>query len=73
MKNKFSDFFRDDKGNFSAMRLMFIVISLIVFSVWAGISIAANQLVPIPEGILWFLCALFGVKVAQKQIENKGE
>lgn len=67
---KFSQFFQDDTGALSAMRLMFIVWGLGVFVTWTVLSIIAKQMQPIPSGVIEILGMCIGGKVIQAFSEN---
>jgi hypothetical protein len=50
-----SQFFKDDTGQLSSMRLVFLVWGLGLFVVWAIISIITKQMFPVPESCIEIL------------------
>lgn len=67
---KLAQFFQDDTGALSAMRLMFIIWGLGVFVTWTVLSIIAKQMQPIPAGVVEILGMCIGGKVIQAFSEN---
>ena len=50
-----SQFFKDDTGQLSSMRLVFLVWSLGLFVVWAIISLITKQMYAVPESCIEIL------------------
>jgi hypothetical protein len=70
MKTRLSQFFQDDTGALSAMRLMFITWGLGVLILWTILSVMARQMLPIPAGVVEILGMCVGGKVIQAFSEN---
>jgi len=64
------DFFKDDTGMFSAMRLVFILWSIGVLSSWITLSIIKRQLLDIPVGVIYVMGLCVTGKVAQSVSDN---
>jgi hypothetical protein len=66
------DFFKDDKGSLSAMRLLFISWGLGTLMVWIVLSIHSMSMVSVPWTITSFISSLVVGKVVQSYTENIG-
>lgn len=69
--NRLLQFFQDDTGALSAMRLLFIVWGIGTFIVWTSLCIKTGTMVAMDIKILGFLVSLVGGKVVQNFTENK--
>src|SRR5439155_9954120 len=68
---RLQQFVEDKKeGQFSAMRLAFLLWAVGVFAVWAYASISAGELRGIPESVVTILGLLAGGKVVQRYGER---
>ncbi len=71
MKNtKLSQFFKDETGQYSALRLAFLFIIFSVLSVWIWSCLQAGKMVPIETSVLYLVGAAFTGKVGQSFSEN---
>ena len=68
---KLSQFFQDDTGALSALRLLFIGWGITVLIVWTILSLKTLTLIPIPPTVLTFLGSLMGTKLVQNWTENQ--
>jgi hypothetical protein len=66
---KFSEFFQDGEGQFSATRLGFLLWVIGVLVVWAVESISTRTLQSIPDSVT----TIIGVLMAGKVVQNFGE
>jgi hypothetical protein len=66
-----SQFLAGLSGKASSMRLVMLVWSIGVFVVWAFISVKSNQMVVIPDNILYALSVVIGGKVFQRFKEGQ--
>lgn len=69
MKNKLSEFFKDDTGVLSATRLSFLVWSLGVFIVWAIVCIIKKDVVTIPWPVVNMTMGFIASKAAGAWID----
>jgi hypothetical protein len=67
----FTQFMAGLSGKASSMRLVMLVWSIGVFVVWAFISVKSNQMVVIPDNILYALSVVIGGKVFQRFKEGQ--
>lgn len=67
---RLSQFFQDDTGALSAMRLLLIGWSITVLVIWSVLSIKTVTLVPIPPSVLTWLGTLIGGKMIQNYTER---
>lgn len=58
--------FQDNSGGTSAIRVVFIGVTGIVMVLWAGLSIRAFTLLPLPESIVWIVTGLASAKCVQR-------
>jgi len=65
------NFFREDNGNLSATRLVFVLFAMVVLIVWAYTSILAKVPMSLPDSIVTILLGLAIGKVIQKPFESK--
>lgn len=69
---KLSEFLQDNSGGLSSMRLVFLVWTLGIFSIWAYASVSTRTLVPIPESVIVMFSAICTAKSVQR-IGEKAE
>ena len=69
--SKLAEFFKDDTGQFSSMRLVFVISVLIIMGVWTYVSIHDHKLSDFPEGIRYIFGILFTGKVTQSVLFEK--
>ena len=65
------NFFREDNGNLSSNRLVFVLFAIVVLIVWAILSLYVGVLMVIPDSITTILLGLAVSKVVQKPFESK--
>lgn len=65
-----SQMFKDDTGQVSSMRVVFVLWGFGVFALWAVISFKAGQMVAIPQQAMEVLGMCLGGKVVQSFSEN---
>ena len=70
-KNNFTDFFKDSEGQFSSMRLGFLLWIIGVFIVWSFVSFKSKTLVAIPEPVVEILGVCVLGKVGQSWTEGR--
>ena len=70
MKNNFSDFFRDDKGNLSSDRLMFVFLTIVVVIAWIILSLRKGSLLEMPMSVIWLIVVLMAAKVIKENGEQ---
>ena len=68
--NNIGTFFKDESGQYSAMRLSFVVWSLGVFGVWAAVSIIDKSMAALPKEVITMVGLTLGAKVFQSFSEN---
>jgi hypothetical protein len=68
---KITEFFKDDAGALSSMRLIFIVWAVGVAAVWGVVAIKTMTIPDVPTGILSVFGILTAGKVTQSMSENK--
>lgn len=68
--SRLAQFFQDDTGQLSAMRLLFILWGVGVFGVWLFLSIKTAAMVAVPWSIISFISSLVAGKVVQSYTEN---
>lgn len=66
----FLEFFKDDTGQLSATRLIFILWGLTILTVWAFNSIYNKRMEPIDNTIVMIFGILMTGKTVQSAIEN---
>lgn len=64
------EFFKEENGNYSSMRLAFLLFSLAFVFVWTYVSIRSNRLSEIPVGVQAMMLILIAGKGYQKLVEN---
>lgn len=80
--NDLQSMLKEDNGNVSSMRFVFLFSVLTVMCVWAGANIIniinviknggiVGELSTIPAGVLTFLGVVTGIKAGQKPFESK--
>ena len=65
------DFLKDESGNSSSTRLVKVVGSLIIITVWAGVSLYSRSLVDIPTGVQMLFATIYLGSIGQKWIEQQ--
>ena len=63
-------FLKDDTGQYSAMRLVFILWSFVIALVWTYLSIKTGVFVSIPNSLITLIGMLLGGKVLQSASES---
>jgi hypothetical protein len=66
---KTRQFFEDDVGALSCMRLIFFLVNMVVLGVWAFANITSNQYVPLGYAEASILAASYGGKALQSRFE----
>ena len=64
------DYFKDDGKRQSSMRLVWALVTLTIFGVWAYLSIITRKFIDFTVGDSTLIGLLFGGKVGQKYIEK---
>lgn len=67
-----AEFFKDDAGEFSCMRLLAFVVVLAVLAMWVWGNITAGQYVPLGYGEAGIIGAAVSGKAAQGYFEYGG-
>ena len=67
---KIAQFFNDDTGQLSSMRLIFILWGVGVFGVWGAVSIMTKTLSAIPIGAVEIMGMCLASKVVQSFAEK---
>lgn len=67
--NKLIEILQDNSGGASSTRVILLVCFIGVVAVWAGLSIKAGSMQPIPDGITTIL----GIVMSGKVIQRFGE
>lgn len=67
-----SEFFRDDAGELSCMRLMVFFVDAVVLGIWIWANIKAGHYVPLGYAEAGIICANHGGKAAQGYFEYGG-
>ena len=62
--------FKDDKGNWSSMRVMQFIVVVAILGVWATVSIWAKKVQPLDFGAAGALGTIFVSKAVQKFAER---
>lgn len=70
--SNFGEFLKEDNGNQSSMRLVFLVWGLGTFFVWLILSFIDGELKAIPESVVTASAIFLVGKVSQKFGEQKG-
>ncbi len=63
-------FFQDDKGDFSSMRLIMIPWMMGVLITWMYCSFSTGTLQPLPESVITAIGIMVAGKAVQKKIER---
>lgn len=61
-----NEFVQDNSGGLSSMRLVFLVWTLGLFFIWAGISIRTGVLQPLPDSVIILSLGVSGTKAVQR-------
>lgn len=64
------NFFREDNGNLSSNRLVFVLFGMVVLAVWAYASVLAKVPMTLPDSIVNTLLGLAASKTIQKLFEK---
>jgi hypothetical protein len=65
-----SQFFKDDTGQFSANRLVFILGFFAFFNLWIIQSVKETRVAPIDNSVIYLLVVLMSGKVGQSFTDN---
>lgn len=68
--NGFTDFFKDEGGRLSSMRLAFLSFFSVFMVIWIAQSYHDKKIAPIDNSILYFAGLLISGKVGQSCVEN---
>lgn len=68
----FGEFFRDDYGEYSCMRLMCMLVDVVVLGLWIWGNVRAGQYVPLGPYEAGLLGAAHGCKAVQGKFEYGG-
>ncbi len=68
--NKLSEFFQQEDGYFSAMRLITIVSIFAIIFTWTYVCIVNKKLEDFSPGLVGVIAAFLGAKVWQKYVEQ---
>ena len=69
--HRITEFFKDDAGALSSMRLIFIVWSLGTLAVWSVVAIHTGTVPDVPTGVITVFGILTAGKVTQTMNEGK--
>ena len=64
------EFFEDDKGNKSSLRLLFFITWIAIVGVWVSISMHNWKIASLSTGDAMGVFVIHAAKVAQKYVEN---
>lgn len=65
------EFLSEPSGQKSSMRLMAVLTTLVVLTVWTYLSFAGGQMVSIPNNMIHLLMILWGAKQVQRFLEGQ--
>ena len=65
-----SQFFKDNKGEFSSMRLVTFTWTLGILVTWMWVCLSKSELLPIDETYIVIILGTITGKIVQKQQEN---
>ena len=65
-------FLKEDNGNFSSMRLAFLIAVVCIMVSWSVVSITKGELIGFDWQEVGLFLGLFGLKGVQKFAEGKG-
>jgi hypothetical protein len=66
-----AEFFKDEDGCSSSMRLAFILTLGVIIGTWTYVCVRTKDIKPLPESVVTLALGMSCTKVVQKAIEKK--